>query len=524
MTAEPWRQPFDVTQAITVGDHLDDIEADLLHRAALARSRGEFADAAELFLAAADLATTSANRLHHLLRVVPCLTSINHHERASVIVAKVITEARIARDLPALVDALAMHVDYCVMTDAPAQAIRSLSEALFISDQLPHEPEMYQVVHNLAVTLSWYGLAEPALLHFDRALRLAEVDVDRQFCYSNMAVCYLVAASRSNDPADRERSLQSGLYVATAALDQVAMEEISTRAQALVHRALLHCMLGNYAAALVDAQQGRLVAESIGSREDLAVGLTAEVIARWHVHGDIDVLDDCARAHALSAEAHYEHFVEAIFDVEVEVLWSLNRFDDARVVLERRSARNLQLMMNEQATRWEHVVLGVDHLRVEELSESDPLTGLHNRRFLDHCIPEAIQADEPACIAVIDLDGFKQVNDVHGYVTGDLVLQELATVLERVCRRGDSVARLGGDEFVMVLRGTSVADARRVFDRVRQLIGARCWSALPRDVRLTASIGLTMASPNIEPQDLLNAATEAMRESKRNGRDRLTFR
>ena len=105
------------------------------------------------------------------------------------------------------------------------------------------------------------------------------------------------------------------------------------------------------------------------------------------------------------------------------------------------------------------------------------------------------------------------------------MLQEVAEVLERVCRRGDSVMRVGGDEFVMVLRDASPGDARVVFERVRQLIAARSWSALPADVHLSASVGVTVGSGAIELRTRCwRSANEAMRQAKAAGGDRISFR
>ena len=116
------------------------------------------------------------------------------------------------------------------------------------------------------------------------------------------------------------------------------------------------------------------------------------------------------------------------------------------------------------------------------------------------------------------------INEGFGYEAGDGVLQEVAEVLERVCRRGDSVVRIGGDEFVMVLRDASPGDARIVFERVRQLIAARSWSTLPADVHLTASVGVTVGSGALNSGKLLATANEALRQAKAAGRDRITFR
>jgi diguanylate cyclase (GGDEF)-like protein len=104
------------------------------------------------------------------------------------------------------------------------------------------------------------------------------------------------------------------------------------------------------------------------------------------------------------------------------------------------------------------------------------------------------------------------------------VLQEVAAVLERVCRRGDSVVRTVGDEFVMVLRDTSPGDARVVFERVRQLIAARSWSSLPASVHLTASVGVTVGSGAANSAKLLATASDALRQSKLEGKDRISFR
>lgn len=503
-------------------DSLDTIESDLLTRGSEARQRGDYAAAAQLFGAAASLATSSRDRLHHLLRQVPCLTNLGRHDEANEIVQRVLAEARVSRDLPALVDALGMQVDYYLVNEQPARVISLLAEALYVAEQLPQEPAMYQVIHNLAATLANFGLMDQALEHYDRALRLATNESDRQCCYANMAAAYMLAALRASSSEERTKRVHDGLYVATAALDPQANEEVSSRATALAHRALLLCEVGHHASALDDAKAGKQLAIETHDGENLTIASIAQLIAVWNHTHDIAVLDECPAVYALAVDTHETSFVPLLQAVEVDALWAAQRFDDARRVLQGQIDSSRRALIGEAENRGEHVHLGVEHLRVEALSESDPLTGLHNRRFLDHCIPEALADDAPSCIAVVDLDGFKAINDTFGYVTGDLVLQEAATLLERVCRRGDSVARLGGDEFVMVLRNTSVGDALHVFERVRQLVSARCWSPLPREYRLTASIGITAAVRGVEPVELLTRATDAMRTSKREGRDRLT--
>jgi diguanylate cyclase (GGDEF)-like protein len=227
---------------------------------------------------------------------------------------------------------------------------------------------------------------------------------------------------------------------------------------------------------------------------------------------------------ALAREINFTDYLQPLLKVEVEVLFMMGRYDDARAVLERSLDDAHQRLHDERAARWEHVRLGVEHLRVEALSESDPLTGLPNRRHLAHLLPEVLADHAPVCVGLIDLDGFKPVNDDYGYLHGDGVLQEVAGLLERVCRRGDSVVRLGGDEFVMVLPETSPGDARTVFERVRQLIGARTWHGIPSSVVITASIGVAVASDANDATRVLADAAAALQAAKKSGRDRITFR
>jgi diguanylate cyclase (GGDEF)-like protein len=128
------------------------------------------------------------------------------------------------------------------------------------------------------------------------------------------------------------------------------------------------------------------------------------------------------------------------------------------------------------------------------------------------------------CVAVLDLDGFKQVNDVFSYAHGDRVLQELAGILQRACRRGDAVVRLGGDEFVLVLREASPGDARTILDRVRKEISTNVWDGLPANRRLTASVGVSVGSGASDAARVLASANEALQRAKRAGRDRVVFR
>lgn len=129
-------------------------------------------------------------------------------------------------------------------------------------------------------------------------------------------------------------------------------------------------------------------------------------------------------------------------------------------------------------------------IAAEEQAFTDTLTGLKNRRAVDHVLPRLINRGEAVTLMQVDLDFFKAVNDTHGHPAGDHVLQSVAHVLVQETRQGDCVARVGGDEFVIILVGeveeTAVAQiAGRLIERIEAPIrwrGETC--------EISASIGI----------------------------------
>lgn len=167
----------------------------------------------------------------------------------------------------------------------------------------------------------------------------------------------------------------------------------------------------------------------------------------------------------------------------------------------------------------------VQHSVVTQLAEAantDALTGLRNRRFLDTEAPAMLDARRaagvPVCVAVVDVDKFKQVNDLHGHATGDAVLVQLAGLLRAGLRDADVVVRTGGDEFVLLLVGAEVDQARRVLERVRQLVERHEWTSLGLPP-VTMTIGAASLDPSRRLDDAVAAADAQLYEAKRAGRN-----
>lgn len=155
------------------------------------------------------------------------------------------------------------------------------------------------------------------------------------------------------------------------------------------------------------------------------------------------------------------------------------------------------------------------------LSETDPLSGLLNRRGFDRLASQRLAAahagDRPLAAAMFDLDHFKQINDRHGHAVGDAVIVAAAKVLTTAAPPGALVGRMGGEEFALVLADLTAAQARQGVERLR--VGL----SIPPDnlPRVTASCGIAQLRPGETLSDLMRRADLAAYDAKRAGRDQL---
>jgi diguanylate cyclase (GGDEF)-like protein/PAS domain S-box-containing protein len=146
--------------------------------------------------------------------------------------------------------------------------------------------------------------------------------------------------------------------------------------------------------------------------------------------------------------------------------------------------------------------------RLLHLSAHDPLTGLPNRLLfhdrLRHALERGHREHTPTCVLVLDLDGFKAVNDEHGHPTGDAVLVAVAERLTGVLRASDTAARLGGDEFAVVCENTERADAERLAVRLREVLPHTLTPA-GTTVEVGLSIGIGSIDGGSDPEDAQEA-------------------
>jgi diguanylate cyclase (GGDEF)-like protein len=162
--------------------------------------------------------------------------------------------------------------------------------------------------------------------------------------------------------------------------------------------------------------------------------------------------------------------------------------------------------------------------RIQALATRDELTGLLNRRaVLDRLQIELRERDaEPPqlCVALIDLDHFKRVNDNHGHAAGDEVLRRFAEAARQVVRGGDVMARWGGEEFLLMLPGASLAQGLESLARIRMRLAEMAMADIHPELVVTFSAGLAACSGQADLERAIERADAAMYAAKKAGRDR----
>jgi diguanylate cyclase (GGDEF)-like protein len=164
--------------------------------------------------------------------------------------------------------------------------------------------------------------------------------------------------------------------------------------------------------------------------------------------------------------------------------------------------------------------------KLDKLATFDMLTGVYNRRKFEQDMVTAVEKkekyDSPFSVIMFDIDGFKQVNDLYGHKMGDVILQEMASVVKRVLRESDKLFRWGGDEFVILLQETSLKNAFKAAEKVRKTVEAYDFEIERNCITISIGVGEFIKDDNID--QFLSIVDNALLKAKAKGRNRVEFR
>ncbi len=166
---------------------------------------------------------------------------------------------------------------------------------------------------------------------------------------------------------------------------------------------------------------------------------------------------------------------------------------------------------------------------LERLATHDPLTGLKNRRVFDQALDDWIalfqRQKSPFVACIIDLDHFKQINDVYGHLAGDAVLAEIGRCLSKSVRDTDVIARYGGEEFALLLRDTNARDSATFLERLRRAVESLSVQVADHALAVTASFGAAEYSDGAtDAITLMRIADEGLYEAKARGRNQIVLK
>ena len=365
-----------------------------------------------------------------------------------------------------------------------SNAIDSYQAASAASEKLDDRNGMSYAAFGVATALMRLNRPTEALTHADRAMALLDrTDEPRQYAYTVVTRAEALTALERVAPA------------------RLALDDLAGTVRQMGDRSLLAYWL--LAQSRVMRAQGRwteayqALAEARGIEDDLHRQQLSEQAARMRMQFNRQRdADDLSALRDLNDQGQRLRHTQAAALVLFVLLLAVLGVVAARKVRQVR--------------------------RLHNLASTDELTGLANRRALtaaaETALAQSRRDGSPLAMLMVDVDHFKQINDTHGHAFGDDVLRHLARVLAAGLRDQDRLGRLGGEEFLAVLPAASLADARRVAERMRAAVAAAPMPGPDGPVAVTVSIGVA-GGEKASAAALIARADAAMYQAKHAGRN-----
>lgn len=341
----------------------------------------------------------------------------------------------------------------------------------------------------------------------EQALQVAERTghwLHRAYAIANLADAYIVDGEHARarelvqEYAGLARQGHAPRLLAYANLDEVRLY----RAEGRIDEAI----------AVIDCDAHR---RFLHGNDDLA--LSSET-ALYELHKRAGRFEAALRHHEVASRMNEERLTRKA-EQQVSVMLARLELEQARAAAER---SRLDAELNAQRAQ----VLEFERERLHRAAHEDPLTGTGNRRAADEALARRLAerpVDGSLCVALVDVDHFKVVNDTHGHAVGDAVLAALGTLMRQGLRSRDEVFRYGGEEFLLVLAGASPEAGQEICERLRQAIERHDWAAIAPGLAVTASFGLARHVSDEAAARLVQRADAALYAAKHDGRNRVAL-
>ncbi len=379
------------------------------------------------------------------------------------------------------------------------------------------------------------GRVEDALAIYRRALAIAR---EHDSAY-DIATIHLAMAWPYILRKDFTRALQ---LVERAQSEFAALGDRANDDMVALRMGQAHAGLGRHAQALADYARAAAALERSDNRRYLALLYRArarslQALGRNDAaFADLERYIDIHESITGAERGQQAQLLRSQFDADRQKL------ENERLAREK-ALRDRQLEALLQARRWQWTAMALGGVlllllgalimrqvvrlrRLREMASTDPLTGVANRRSIEHLGEQAIAraraAREPMSALAIDVDHFKQVNDRHGHLTGDQVLARIAHTCRDALRHFDLLGRTGGEEFLVLLPRTQLEHAQPIAERLRTAIAALDCGDIAEGLHLSISIGMAeLREDDAQLKDLVARADAALYRAKANGRNRI---
>jgi diguanylate cyclase (GGDEF)-like protein len=552
----------------TSADRLDVLLADSEE----SRRRGEYTAGAALCRAAISLAAALGERTrlafaHRLLALHLNCTgeyeeAIAACERARILLTDTDENAEVCR--AALVQAFALNE-----LGLSEQALDCLNAAEQIAERLQDPSLLFWVQNRIGVVYDTMGERHEARNAMLTALDLAdETDDEAMFSILNNlvdnAMSLVPQLRQRGEESEAEAILLTAVTHASRALALAdAADQPYLRCLALGNLGVIEALQGRYDTGLQTEQTARLIAVKYGYRSlelatlqysprillmkgatDQAITPLVDVLHRAEELGEqpvqLDTLQALVEAHerngqyreALGRLKEYHSMEQQVrsarLNTRSRVLAQQIELENVRREAAAARAQAAEDRAHSQRLEADKLALQLRTIELERSAYSDSLTGIGNRRYVDNELTRmfalSVRHDSSLCVALLDIDHFKKVNDTFGHAIGDAVLVRVAELIVRHSRTEDLVARYGGEEFLLAFSDIDAWSATRMCERLREGVEREDWSEIAPGMSITVSAGVAARSDSVDVHELIDRADQQLYRAKQSGRNRVKQR